>query len=179
VDVAHVEGEGEWEDQSVTPQQFIDVGIMPALSLLPAKMSSPEAIAQLVAIGMQESGLMHRKQINGPANGLLQFELGGGIAGVLRHQETRDDIRKVLKALCYGDTPMTSYNAIEHNDVLACAYGRLLLWTEPKKLPTARQPDEGWRQYLNTWRPGRPHPSTWRIYYDLAWSVVADVGVVV
>lgn len=41
--------------------------IAPALALLPARMSSPSAEVMLLAIGLQESNLTHRRQIGGPA----------------------------------------------------------------------------------------------------------------
>ena len=63
--------------------------IEPALRILPPMMTSDAAKAMLLAIGMQESRLIHRKQIGGPAMGLWQFERGGGVAGVLRHPRTQ------------------------------------------------------------------------------------------
>lgn len=60
--------------------------ITPALELLPPKMTSPEALIMLLTIGLQESGLQHRRQLvgssprpTGPATGLWQFEQGGGV----------------------------------------------------------------------------------------------------
>lgn len=41
--------------------------ITPALALLPARMSSQAAEIMLLAIGLQESYLTHRRQIGGPA----------------------------------------------------------------------------------------------------------------
>ena len=140
-------------------------------TLLPARMASTEAKAMLMAIGLQESRFEHRKQINGPAMGFWQFEMGG-IQAVLRHQASREPIRKILTALGYSDVAMSSYNAIEHNDILACAYARCLLWTIAGKLPGPSDHDEAWDQYLFAWRPGRPHKKTWRSFYDLAWSMV-------
>jgi len=141
------------------------------MKLLPERMGSAESKAMLMAIGMQESKFEHRKQINGPAMGFWQFELTG-IQGVLRHQQSRDPIRKVLKAMGYSDVAMTSYHAIEHNDILACAYARCLLWTVAGKLPGPSDHKVAWDQYLFAWRPGKPHSRTWRTYFDLSWSMV-------
>lgn len=55
-----------------------------ALSLLPSKMDTPEARAILIAIALQESNLKHRRQVGGPALGLLQWELPQ-VGLVLRH----------------------------------------------------------------------------------------------
>lgn len=124
-----------------------------ALRLLPAGMSSGRAEAMLLAIGLQESLLIHRRQIGGPARGLLQFETGG-VRGVLEHPASR----QLARAICIdrGIEPATAalYAALEHDDVLAMAIGRLLLWTDPKPLPELGDADAAWALYLRTWRPG-------------------------
>jgi hypothetical protein len=140
-------------------------------TLLPAKMASQEAKALLFAIGMQESRFIHRRQVGGPARGFWQFEAGGGVAGVLSHSATKGIIHDVLDQLQYDRAVSTSYEAIAHNDILACAYARLLLWTVPEPLPGAALSAEGWRQYLSAWRPGKPHPATWQPFYAMAWGV--------
>lgn len=153
--------------------------ILPAaLSLLPARMDSPAARAMLVAIGLQESRFEHRRQIGGPARGFPQFERGsdskgGGIVGVLRHAASGAHLLPALDALRYPPDADALYDAIEHNDVLACVLARLLLFTLPYALPGAAEPDEGWRQYLEAWRPGRPHRATWDAFYAQAWGVVS------
>jgi hypothetical protein len=144
-------------------------------SLLPARMDSDEARAMLIAIALQESRFQHRVQIKGPARGFWQFELGGGIRGVLNHSASKQYIRSVLDALCYDYLPDTSYLAVMHNDVLACAYARLLLWTLPEALPPRDDPEEAWAQYQEAWRPGKPHPETWKNFYEQAW-ILTDKG---
>lgn len=143
-----------------------------AMELLPTQMDSAEARAMLIAIALQESRFEHRRQIGGPAKSFWQFEQGGGVRGVLNHSASRTHIRTVLKEMCYDETPITSYTAIEHNDVLACVYARLLLWTLPDSLPLKGQEDRGWQQYFNAWRPGKPHRETWDIYFRQAWELV-------
>jgi hypothetical protein len=93
-------------------------------TLLPAKMANQEAKAMLYSIGMQESRFIHRRQVGGPARGMWQFEAGGGVAGVLSHSATKGIIHDVLDQLQYDRTVATSYEAIAHNDILACAYAR-------------------------------------------------------
>jgi hypothetical protein len=51
--------------------------------------------------------------------------------------------------------------ALERDDVLAFAFGRLLLWTDPKPLPGEHDAASGWDLYVRTWRPGKPHPERW------------------
>jgi hypothetical protein len=129
--------------------------IGPALKLLPAKMSSPEAELMLLAIGLQESRFVHRRQIKGPARSFWQAELGGGMVhGVLRHHLTG----RLAVAVCdaRGVPPINEdvYAAIEFDDVLAAALARLLLWSDPGRLPIKGDVDGAWQLYLRTWRPG-------------------------
>lgn len=141
------------------------------MTLLPPKLDSAEGKAMLIAIAMQESRWDHRRQIGGPARGFWQFEFGG-IKGVLAHKASQPLLRAVLDRLDYDHLPDTSYAAIEHNDVLAFAYARCLLWTLPAALPERGETDEGWEQYIEAWRPGKPYRATWDKFYADAWKVV-------
>lgn len=141
-------------------------------ALLPESMDSPEAKAMMFAIPMQESRWDERRQIGGPARGFAQFELNG-VIGVLNHAASQPLIRAVLDRLDYDYAPATSYTAIEHNDVLAIAYMRCLLWTVPWALPKRGDYDGSWKQYIFAWRPGAPHRHTWNACYDKAWSMIA------
>ncbi|MDX9894351.1 MAG: hypothetical protein RBS34_02830 [Desulfofustis sp.] len=154
---------------------IVQLVIRPGLALLPAAMTSPEAMAMLLAIGLQESRFKARRQYNGgPARGFYQFERDGGVAGVLQHPRTRPIVREILDRLEYDlEDPAVSHAAIEHNDALATAYARLLLWTLPDPLPAPTEIDEAWRQYRRAWRPGRPHRQTWTGFYLFAWDRVA------
>ena len=70
----------------MTLTEVLRLAIEPALLLLPARMESAEATVMLLAIGLQESRLEHRRQIKGPARSFWQAEKGGGMVhGVLRH----------------------------------------------------------------------------------------------
>lgn len=148
--------------------RYVIEAVYPAAALLlPPAMNTPAAWRMLTAIGLQESRFRHRAQVGGPARGFWQFEQGGGVAGVLRHEASRDAARDVLARLCYTDpTPQKIHAAIEHNDVLAACFARLLLWTDARALPTTAT--DGWTQYLATWRPGRPHPQTWGMFFEAA-----------
>lgn len=146
--------------------------IAPALALLPARMNSPAAEVMLLAIGLQESRLTHRRQIGGPARGLWQFERGGGVRGVLLHPASREHAAKVCAARGVEPSEAAVYNALEHDDVLAAAFARLLLWTDPLPLPAPGRADAGWNLYLRTWRPGKPHEHTWGRLYAQAMEAV-------
>ena len=140
-----------------------------ALDLLPPNMDSPAARAMLLAVGSQESRFRHREQVGGPARGFWQFERPG-VRGVLEHPATRHHAAAICEALLYAPDADECYRAIRDNDVLACAFARLLLWRHPSPLPGRGDDGEGWGQYLAGWRPGRPHPQTWARFFAEAWG---------
>lgn len=143
-----------------------------AYALLPVSLESEAATAMLLAIGLQESKLEHRRQIRGPARGFWQFEVTG-VRGVLTHEKTEPHVSRVLATLRYGGaTTAECHEAIQHNDVLACVFARLLLWTIPGKLPDQHSYETGWKQYLSGWRPGKPHAERWPGNFGVAWDVV-------
>ena len=148
-----------------------------AFTVLPVAMESPAAVRLLLAIGWQESRFQHRAQIGGPAKGFWQFEQMGGVRGVLVHEQTRTAVRDALRALSYRHevTPWECYTALQHNDVLAAVFARLLLWTDPAPLPEDEH--AAWQVYLRTWRPGKPHEATWHQAWTVAHaSPLAAVG---
>ena len=150
----------------------LQVVIYPGLALLPKQMNSPAAIAMLLTIGLQESRFIYRRQVGGPARGFYQFEKKGGVAGVLLHHRGASPlIRDVLDRLQYDLDLDTSYAAIEHNDALATAFARLLLWTLPDTLPQKDEYERSWEQYIEAWRPGKPHRQTWNEFYRQAWGI--------
>lgn len=152
----------------MNPSTLLKTAIEPAMTLLPGSMDSPQARRMLVAIALQESGLSERRQIarwedgkpiHGPARGWWQFE-GGGVIGVLRHKATAPYIAQVCHDLGYSDAlPMELHHALENNDVLAACFARLNLFWLPVPLPETQA--EGWAQYIETWRPGKPHKQRW------------------
>lgn len=143
-----------------------------ALSLLPERMDTPEARVMLLAIGLQESRFLHRRQIGGPARGFWQFEQGGGVRGVLRHEKTREFAASVCRSRGVITTEADVYEALDDDDVLACCFARLLLWSDPKPLPAIGETDAAWDLYLRTWRPGKPHRHTWGGLYLAAMGEV-------
>ncbi|MBK1979147.1 hypothetical protein JE034_09780 [Achromobacter xylosoxidans] len=151
-------------------KEVVERAIEPALALLPARMDTPAARVMLLAIGLQESRFVHRRQIGGPARGFWQFEKGsrasrGGVWGVYLYPASKGHLAALCKARSVACDPDAIYGALEYDDVLAAGVARLLLWTDPKALPAVGDVDSGWALYLRTWRPGRPHPKTWpRLY---------------
>lgn len=150
---------------------IIEYAINPAMALLPPKMTSDKATVMLLAIGLQESRLTHRKQIGGPAKSLLQFESGGGVKGVMTHSASSAAAQSLCQALAVPFDRASIFQAMEFNDVLAFGLGRLLLYTDPKALPEIGDAQAAWDLYQRVWRPGRPHPETWAAFYDIAIDV--------
>ena len=148
------------------------------LALLPAVMDSVPARVMLLAIGLQESGFTTRVQVvdgggQGPARGLWQFERGGGAAGVLRHNASRFWMHGICTERGVAPTPAGLWGALATDDVLAAAAARLLLFTDPKRLPVIGDIESAWALYLCVWRPGKPHRSRWTSNYTTACSTVA------
>lgn len=134
--------------------------IIPGLKLLPSKVDTPEARVMMLAIGMQESRFQYRKQIGGPARGFFQFEEGGGVRGVLKHPSTKRIIQDVIFKL--GIPAEECYNCLAEDDELAAVFCRLLLYTDPKPLPSLTcDSGEAWDCYVRNWRPGKPSRDSW------------------
>jgi len=162
--------------------------VTPALALLPAKMDTPEARVALLTIGLEESGLLTRVQTPrkpggnpGPARGLLQFEEAGGTAGVLYHKASEAHAVRVCLARQVEPNHYAVWRRFEIDDVLNMAFGRLLLFTDPKPLP--KSPLDLWAYYIRNWRPGafawrpgQPYPeppAKWLPYYQRAVAAVS------
>lgn len=151
--------------------------ITKALYMLPPPMTSPEARVMLYAIGLQESRFLHRRQIvngkpTGPAKGFWQFERGGGCRGVVEHPASRYWMHRVCAAREVKFTAQGVWDAIQHDDVLAAAAARLLLFTDPKRLPALGDEKGAWALYMRVWRPGKPHPQTWPGLYAEAMECI-------
>jgi hypothetical protein len=165
------------QEVSVNESRAYDVmvsAIWPALLILPTALVREEkrATAMLLAIALQESRCIHRQQFQGPARGFWQFEVNG-VRGVLAHPQSRQGALLLLQRLSYRVTlpPESIHARCEDNDVLAAGLARLLLWTVPDPLPTEDEHELGWLQYLDAWRPGRPHRETWNEAWEIAWRV--------
>ena len=156
-------------DYQIFKRVFLD----PGLSLLPARMDTPQARAMITSICLQESRIVHRRQIGGPARGFAQFEVAG-VSGVMTHRVSSGWCEQIVGLLGYRMEARELHAALEHNDPLCCVFSRLLLWTLPEPLPERGEVDKAWRQYTDAWRPGKPHRSTWGGHYRQAWEWVAD-----
>ena len=155
----------------MTPHEFVKLVLSPALAILPAEMDTAKARVMLITICLQESGLIHRRQMgSGPARGLPQFELGtrqsrGGVWGVYLHDASRFWLEQLCASRGVRFLPEIIWGEMERDDVLAVGVARLLLFTDPKRLPDVDDVDGSWGLYLRTWRPGKPRPDTWPGYH--------------
>lgn len=117
--------------------------------------SDDRARVMLLAIAGQESAVRERRQRPvAHAMGLWQFERGGGVAGVLTHRATMARAGAVCAARRVEPTASAVHAALERDDVLASAFARLLLWSDPRPLPGMAEELEAWRCYVRIWRPG-------------------------
>lgn len=146
----------------MTLDQIMEGAVRPALALLPAKMDTAEARVMLLAIGLQESRFIDRRQLvgnpprpTGPAKSFWQAEQGGGMVhGVRTHAASRDDAARLYRARGVAANDAAIWNAIEQDDPLAAGLARLLLWSDPGRLPAVGDEEGAWALYLRTWRPG-------------------------
>lgn len=122
--------------------------------LLPAKFDGVVSRVILLAVGLQESRFEHRLQQGGPARSYWQFEQAGGITGVLKHPASSGYARAFCGLRAVAPVASDVYAAFLSDDLLACAFARLLLWTDPAPLPALGDRQAAWEYYHRTWRPG-------------------------
>ena len=159
------------------PAEVLRRVILPTLAVMEREdgiSMDPRATRMLLAICGQEADWRHRDQIYagkragtiGPATGLFQFERAGGVAGVLRHTATAKLARRWCERADVKHEADAVWRALVGNDALACAFARLLLWSDPRALPKTEE--AGWEAYLWCWRPGKPHRPRWSICWAMA-----------
>jgi hypothetical protein len=157
----------------MSPTLFLTLALRPGLALLPPAMDTVPAQALVLAICLQESGLVYRTQHpTGPARGFAQFEAAGGCAAVLAHPASKAHAFDLCTRLGVFPSAPAVHRALEYHDILTVTFARLLLWTLPDPLPDQTHVAAAWEQYLRAWRPGTPRPSTWRTHYVDAWALV-------
>jgi hypothetical protein len=156
-----------------TSIQVLRQVVVPAGLYLPAKMRGDPGNVMLLAAGGQESGFKVREQYgDGPAHGLWQFEAGGGVKGVMTHPATEDVARSACMALGVMFDQAAIWRALATNDLLACLFARLLLWSSPRSLPAIGDQDGAYAYYADLWRPGKPDRSRWPAAYRAAVAAV-------
>lgn len=160
-------------DSAVTLDQVIAKVLNPGLAYLPLAMDTKKAELMLLAIGLQESKFEHRYQVlngggKGPARGFWQFERGGGVKGVMNHHATTGHAHRLCAERNVDWDVSTIWAKLEFDDLLACGFARLLLYSDPKPLPEIEDAKGAWNLYARVWRPGKPHPETWAEHHKNA-----------
>lgn len=153
----------------------IKASIQKGLALLPDSMNSINARVMLYAIGLQESRFIYRYQLvsgttgklaaKGPARGFWQFEVGGAIPGLMSLASTKPHTKLVCDILNVPFVAKDIWESLETNDELAAAFARLLLYSDPKPLPSLSEAQSAWDYYIRCWRPGKPHRKTWDAFH--------------
>lgn len=92
--------------------------------------------------------------------------------GVLTHPASRDHAYRLCGGRGVDPVAAAVYPALEHDDVLAAGFARLLMWTDANRMPVIGDAQGGWNLYARTWRPGKPHPQTWQALHAQAVAVV-------
>lgn len=167
----------------MTPIRLLNTAIIPALAELAlcGIADTPDARRFMLAIAIQETGLRNRRQVIagrgevGPAASFWQGEITGGMCtGVLKHFQVRQCMRRICDHFNVEPTPERLWEAIRYHDILAAVAARLLIYTLPGKLPTTA--DDGWEQYIEAWRPGKPHRKTWAAAWAIATDAVKEIA---
>lgn len=173
-------------DKTKLAKLILDQVVVPMYTQyqLPKRMETDAANALLLAIGLQESGLQKRDQLEqkdgtnkvlGPALGLWQFERGGGVRGVMTHSASKGWSQVVCMA---GYVPWEAdaiWRGLLNDDKFAAAMARLLLWTDTRPIPAIGAVDKAWDYYIRCWNPGKPHRDRWTENYEAAVAAVGNV----
>ncbi|NID14980.1 hypothetical protein [Luteibacter yeojuensis] len=142
----------------ISPADALRKIIDPTSALLPGVPWDDRAAVALLAIALQEGGMdgqiAYRQQISGPARGPWMFEQGGGVHGVMTHQATAMLAGQLLARRGVPKTERSAYLALAADDLLACGFARLLLFSDPAPLPEVGEGDAMLAYYLRNWRPG-------------------------
>lgn len=154
---------------SILLDAILRTAVNPALSLLPVAMDTDRARVQMLATTLQEAQAKYRFQFEGgPARGLWMFEENGGVKGVMQHPATRSHALAICTTRHLVFDRYAVWQALAHDDILAAAFARLLLWTDVRALPDIDRADDAWQMYLRLWRPGKPRPADWPANHALA-----------
>lgn len=154
---------------SIVLDALLRTAINPALGMLPTAMDTDDARVMLLAITLQEADAIHRVQFgNGPAHGLWMMEENGGVRGVMQHPASRDYALAICSARHLVFDRYAVWQALAHDDILAAAFARLLLWTDVRALPDVDRADDAYQTYMRLWRPGKKRPQDWPANHALA-----------
>jgi hypothetical protein len=151
------------------PDTFARTILAPGIEFSGITRQRPQAATFLLAVAIQETGLLERAQrlgtgAPGPARGWWQFEMPT-IGLLLAHATASPILAGLAQRVRVRPQAEDIWRAIEGHDALACAVARLLLLTD--RLPIPTDEEAAWECYARRlWRPGKPHRARWR---ETAW----------
>lgn len=155
-------------------QEIRRTAIEPALRLLPEGMGGARAEVMLLAIGLQESGFVQRRPDIGPERGFWRARPDDDMVGiVLRHPFSAPLAVAACDARRVPPIEERVFAALEHDDVLAAAFARLLLHSEGERLPPVGEVADAWTLYCRIWRPAQEQRQSWDRSYALAMDALA------
>lgn len=145
----------------MTPSDALTTLIRPTLAKVGPPFESPDAECLLLAIGLQESGFLTRRQQPGPAHGFWQFETEA-VNEFVRNGDER--LQQAAWDTGVPNRMADLYQAIlsQDGDAAACLMARDLLWHDPHTLPHVGDQHASWWYYLRNWRPGKPSLTRWQ-----------------
>lgn len=154
----------------MTPHTAMHRVVIPGLRMLDDMGLVPfsnDAAALCYAICGQESGWEHRVQVNGPARSYAQFE-SIAVRDVMQRATSKDRCRMLCHELNVDFDAQVIHTAMVQNDLLMLGMTRLNLWNQRGALPspTLASQDAAWNYYVNTWKPGKPHPNRWGAHWQ-------------
>lgn len=164
---------------AIEPGRFLVEFMEPALVELVGisdrpQMASDDSKRFLLAVALQESRLLYRKQLNsGPARGFWQCEVNpkAAIGGVLDHKQAGAWLREACAYYSIPAQRTVIWEAVTYHDRLATIVARLTLWCDPFLVP--RTEAGAWECYAErTWKPGKPKVSTWPRNWAVAGATV-------
>lgn len=166
----------------LTPYQFLTAEVRPALARMEPKFQGSAAECMLTAIPTQESDFRSLYQIgkdgraiHNLARGFYQFEMTG-VRAVIRHPSCRWLAPFLVKNGFLTPTPEVIHFALPGSSSLQVWLARANLWWYPHSLVEPvldfEHEEAAWQQYLEIWRPGKPHRELWGRAWKLAVEAV-------
>ena len=162
----------------MNPAEALKHVIMPTLEWMGKdriQLASPHAGRLILAAAIQESDLMHRHQIGGPAHGFGQEEPIGA-AEALRIDNSILRTR-FLDRIGLPQDAVELHRALEWSEIGMVISARLKLWPISAPLPASAFDEAvAWHQYKTAWKPGKPHRHRWQHSWSTACQAMTDVG---
>jgi len=137
------------------------------LETLGAPFAGRDAECILLAIGLQESAFLTRRQDHGPAHGFWQFETEA-VKDFVDNGEERLQQAVINTGLRLVSAELYTGITTADGDQAACIMARDLIFRDPAALPNIGDLNHAWHYYIRNWRPGKPSFNRWEHSYARA-----------